>query len=1058
MRSIFLFFIFLCGIVFSSHVSAQDRRVAGTVSGADGKPLEGVTVSLKDSEVKTTTDENGAFQVRVPSSGGVLVFSTVGFEVTEAAIPSSNEVNITLAEANESLEEVVVVGYGTQSRRTITSAITKIGGEALRDIPISTVGEGLKGKIAGARVYQANSTPGADAIFRIRGGSSINKSNDPLVLVDGVERAFSGINPNDVESIEVLKDAASTAIYGSRASNGVVLITTKKGSASQAPRITFDVSLAHQEPETLIDFMNARDYINTVRPAVALSPNPQYNNSSGYSASSANDENSIYSTRYLNEGESVPAGYGSMPDPLDPSRTLIYQDNDYQSLMYRDVLWQNYYLGIDGGNEYLRYAASGGYTDDAGVALGTGYSRYSARARTDVKISERLNVNTAIDFSSTGSSQFENQMNVIARGLATPATQKIYYADGRPTPGYNASSPNPVWWDYTRDQANKDRRLSLIGGLDYRILDQLKANVQVSNYNHVTQFDYFEKAHEFSGLRTTESEFGELGRTKIDAYLSYDETFGTQHALSGMAGYSYQVTDNKTFSASATGASSDKVPTLTAGPNKTGADSNFEEQVLIGYFGRLSYDYLKKYLLMATFRYDGSSLFAEENRWGFFPGVSAGWVVSDEHFLENSNVVDYLKLRASYGQTGNNSIGLYDALGRYATDARYNGNAGIVPGNVGSATSSMPNRDLTWETSTQLDAGFDLNIVNNRISISADYFNKITEDLLFSMELPNTAGFNNVQTNIGKVRFHGYDLELTSRNIETSAFSWESKLTWSFVKNKVLELPDNGRDRNRIGGITLADGTAFGGTAEGEPLYRYTGYRVDHILQNAEEAANARYDESAKGWDPTDGQSIRGRKLPGDYEWMDRNGDGRINSMDQFELGVTVPHTTGGLNNSFSYKNFSLNVFVDWALGHSINHNAYMRYFMNTFANNYTLVDEVMKGWKQEGDDTKYARFTANDPDAGNSNFSRTSDVFNYKGDYLCIREVTLQYRMPEKVFSKLGVKDLTLTLSGNNLHYFSAVQGKGISPEVGASTTYNASYYNYPPIRRFSFGAKITL
>ncbi|MFC3196850.1 SusC/RagA family TonB-linked outer membrane protein [Parapedobacter deserti] len=1055
MMKAFLFLIGLCSIVvYSTSALAQDRAVSGIVSDADGMPLQGVTVLVKDLDLKTTTDERGAFRLEVPVTGKVLVFSMVGFERAEVPIPVSNEVKVLLKGTNANLEEVVVVGYGTQSRRTITSAITKIGGEALQNIPISTVGEGLRGKVAGARVYQSNNTPGADAVFRIRGGSSINKSNDPLVLVDGVERAFSGINPNDVESIEVLKDAASTAIYGSRASNGVVLITTKQGSASQEPRITFDASLAHQGPETLIDFMNARDYINTVRPAVALGPTPAYNSASGYSASAGNDDNSIYSTRYLREGETVPAGYGSMPDPLDPSRTLIYQDNDYQSLMYRDALWQNYYLGIDGGNEFLRYAASGGYTDDAGVALGTGYTRYSARAKADVKISDRLNLNTAFDFSSTNSSEFENQMNVIARGLATPPTQKVYYADGRPTPGYNATSPNPVWWDYTRDVANKDRRLSLIGGLNYRILDQLKANVQLSSYNHTTQYDYFEKAHEFSGLRTTEAEFGDLGRTKLDAYVTFDETFNA-HSLSAMAGYSYQVTDRKGFSASATGASSDKVPTLTAGPNKTGADSNFEEEVLIGYFGRLSYDFQKKYLLMATFRYDGSSLFAQGNQWGFFPGISGGWIISDENFLRDSRMISYLKLRASYGQTGNNSIGLYDALGRYNTDRRYDGNAGIAP-------TTMPNRDLTWETSTQLDVGLDMNIVNNRISISADYFNKVTDDLLFSVELPNTSGFNNVQMNVGKVRFHGFDLELSSRNVQTDAFSWDSKLTWSFVRNKVLELPDNGRERNRIGGIALADGTTFGGIAEGEPLYRYFGYMVDYIIQNEEQAANARYDERARGWDPADGRNIQGRKLPGDYEWKDRDGDGRITAMDQFELGVTVPHTTGGLNNAFSYKNFSLNIFVDWALGHSINHNAYMRYFMNTFANNYTLVNEVKETWKQEGDNTKYARFTANDPDAGNSNFSRTSDVFNYKGDYLCLREVTLQYRMPEKVFSRLGVRDLTLTLSGTNLHYFSAVQGMGISPEVGASTTYsNAAdnrYYNYPPIRRFSVGAKITL
>src|SRR5690606_25501143 len=265
-------------------------------------------------DLETTTDERGVFYINAPSNGGVLVFSTIGFETKEVTIPVSNEVTITLAEANESLDEVVVVGYGTQSRRTLTSAITKVGGETLRDIPISTVGEGLRGKVAGARVYQSNNTPGADAVFRIRGGSSINKSNDPLVLVDGVEQAFSGINPNDVESIEILKDAASTAIYGSRASNGVVLITTKQGKLGAAPRITFDMDFAHQGPETLIDFMNARDYINTVRPAVAAGPNPHFNDASGYSASSGNDENSLYSTRFLAPGETVPAGYQSMPD------------------------------------------------------------------------------------------------------------------------------------------------------------------------------------------------------------------------------------------------------------------------------------------------------------------------------------------------------------------------------------------------------------------------------------------------------------------------------------------------------------------------------------------------------------------------------------------------------------------------------------------------------------------------------------------------------------------------------------------------------------------------
>lgn len=1039
-------------LLLTGYPSYSQSKITGKILDDKDQALMGVTIGIKGSQTQVTSNDLGLFEIEINSFPSTLIFSSVGYETLEQQVSAGqNNLTIQLKPSDTNIDEIVVVGYGTQSRRTLTTAISKVDGKVLENIPISTIGEGLRGKVAGARIYQSNNTPGADAVFRIRGGSSINKTNDPLVLVDGVERAFSGINPNDVESIEVLKDAASTAIYGSRASNGVVLITTKKGKDSGSARITFDANYAYQTPESLIDFMNSRDYISTVRPAVALSPNKNYNFNSGYSASSGNDLTSIYSTRYLKDGESIPAGYQSMADPLDPSKTIIFQDNDFQSLLFRNTNWQNYYIGLDGGNQTVRYAGSTGYTKDDGVALGTNFDRFTARGKVDVSINKKLTFNTMFDYSNTLSSAFENQMNVIARGLATPPTQKIYYDNGKPTPGYNASSPNPVWWDATRDIGNKDKRFSLSGGLDYQVLESLKAQVVVSNFSHTNNYSYFEKAHEFSGLRTTRQSNGQLDRLKFDGLLNYSKNFAQNHDLSAMVGYSYQQTDNSNFSAAVNGASSDKVPSLSAGPNKTDADSDKWRQVLIGYFGRANYSYKQRYLLMGTFRYDGSSLFAKQNRWVFFPGVSAGWIVSEEDFFKNQNAINYMKLRSSFGQTGNNSIGLYDALGRYVADNRYDGNAGIMP-------SIMPNRDLTWETSTQFDAGIDFNVWNNRLSFQVDYFNKITDNLLFSMDLPNTSGYSTVQTNVGKVKFHGFDFEIGSQNIKRENFSWDSKLTWSFVKNKVLKLPTNGRENNRIGGIQLADGSAFGGTAEGESLYRYYGYQVDHIIQTKEEAANARYDESARGWDPEDGKSIKGRKMPGDYEWVDRDGDGVITSKDQFELGVTVPHSTGGLQNTFTYKSFSLNVFVDWALGHSINHNAYMRYFMNTFADNYTLVNDVKNTWKQPGDNAQYARFFANDPDVGNSNFSRTSSAFNYKGDYLAIREVTFLYNLPDNLIKKIGASNLQIALSGQNLMYFWEGAGKGISPEVGTNSTYSGSYFNYPAIRRYSLGIKLTL
>lgn len=1045
LRSAFSCFLFL---VYS--VNAQEIKISGTVVDETGLSLPGVSIIEKGTTNGTVSDIDGKFNLDVQGDK-YLVFSYIGYFPQELkAMPN---MHVTMNQAMLGLDEVVVVGYGTQSKRTVTSAITKVGGDELRNIPISTIGEGLKGKVAGARLYSNNNTPGADATIRIRGGSSINKSNDPLILVDGVERAFSGINPNDIESIEVLKDAASTAIYGSRASNGVVLITTKKGSVSKAPNITFEANVALQEASTLYNFMNAADYLSTVRPAVAVGPNAKYNWMDGYSASSGNTPTSIYSTRYLNDGESVPAGYKSMPDPLDPSKTLIFQDNNFQDEIYKQALWQNYYVGLDGGSEDVKYNVSLGYMDDAGVAIATGYSRLNMRSNIDVNINKHLSLVAGFDYSQTDSEEYDNQMNVISRGLATPPTQKKYNDDGTPTKGYNTSSPNPLWYAYYNDQSRTDKRLSAFGKLTYRIIDGLKAEAQLSKYNHHYTKESFQKANEFNGLRPTSASFDELTREKLEAYMTYNKSI-MDHSFSVMGGYSYQKDKNKALAASVDGASSDKVPTLTAGPNKKNATSELTEDVTIGYFGRLSYDFKKRYLFSATFREDASSRFATGNQWGFFPGVSVGWVVSDERFMKGLKSLDNLKLRVSYGQTGNNAIGLYDAYGLYSTNAKYDGMAGIT-------TSTMPNLDLTWETSTQLDAGFDLAMFGNRLTVSADYFDKRTENLLFSKELPNTSGYGQVQTNIGEVKFYGFDIEVGSTNIQTKDFEWTSKFTWSFVKNKVLKLPDNGRDRNRIGGITLADGTAFGGTAEGEPLYRYYGYVVDRILETQADADNAFYDSMAKGYRHSDGKKIAGRKEVGDYEWKNREGslqkDGKeyIDSQDQFLLGYTVPHSTGGLSNNFAYKDFSLSIFLDWALGHSINNNSEMRYFMNTFANNYTLIDEVKQAWKQPGDKTKYARFTANDPDDGNSNFSRTSDIFNYKGDYLCIREVTLQYTVPTKIISRFGIQNLALTLSGNNLHYFTAV--KGVSPEIGASTTYDSNYYNYPPIRKYAVGVKVT-
>lgn len=1048
-------------LLFAGILSAQTKQISGIVTDQKGEPVIGAAVIVKGSLTGMATDLDGKYTISA-EKGATLEFSYVGYEPHSVIVGNINQINISLKDLAVGLEEVLVVGYGTQSKKTVTTAISRVSGDALLNKPINSVADGLKGKIAGAQVYSTNNSPGAEPTIRIRGGSSIDRSNDPLILVDGVERDLAGINPNDIASIEILKDAASAAIYGSRASNGVVLVTTRRGSLNTAPTITFEASWAIENTERMMEYLGSEEALTLMRPRLLQSPHPNYATANNYAYSSGNTSTSIYSTRYLNEGEVVPNGYKSMVDPVDPSKKLIFMDNDWAKESFRTALWQNYYVGVNGGSEKIRYTGSVGYMNDGGVAVGTNFSRFTARSNADVQLSKRLKFTGGFDFNQTLTNEYPSQYQVLTRGMMTPTTQRLYYEDGdwagTPTPGYNSSSPTPVFYAFCNDNDQKMNKLGLNGGLDLDIIDGLKANLQTSLFTSTGTGDYFSRANIRNGSRPSSSSLTDTQRQKLETYFSYNKTWNEAHYLSAMAGYSYQKYKYKYLNAAAQDASSDKIPTLNAGPTKTEATTTMNEEVLIGYFGRFMYDYKKKYMLMFTFREDASSRFAKDNQWGFFPGVSAGWIISDESFMEKAKSISNLKLRVSYGQTGNNSIGYYDALGLYAIGTKYEGESTIVP-------SAMPNRGLTWESSTQLDLGFDLGLFDNRIQLAGDYFNKLTDNLITTKILPNTSGFGSILTNIGQVRFYGFDLELTTRNIQTKNFSWESKIIWSYVKNQVEKLPDNGREGNRIGGysVKMTDGSTqeFGGIAEGEPLGRFYGYKTDYIISTPEQANKALYDENSRGWDwQTKSSKGTGKKAVGDYEWKDLNGDARINGNDMFYLGTTMPHSTGGLNNTFAYKNFSLSIYFDWALGHSVSNNVLQRQMCNFFGNNTSLPKNVLECWDpeagQEVKDAQYARFGGNDSDDLNKNFRPNSNVFTTKGNYLCLRDVTFLYTIPTTLTSRLGIQGLAFTVSGNNLHYFTSVVG--ISPETGTSDAYSSNYYSYPPIRKISFGLKLTL
>ncbi|MBQ7622569.1 MAG: SusC/RagA family TonB-linked outer membrane protein, partial [Bacteroidales bacterium] len=989
------------------------------------------------------------------------------------------------------LDDVVVVGYGTQSRRTLTTSIAKVDGNSLFDAPVATVGDALKGKVTGVRIASSNTLPGEAPRFLIRGGSSINMSNDPLVIVDGIQRSMTDINPNDIESMEVLKDAASAGIYGSRASNGIILVTTKKGSASKGPEITFDAQVGMSQPSRSWDLLNAREFLTLVRQALPLGPNSATILNGANAAGTGNVlSTSMFTTRYLQDGEEIPAGYQSMPDPLNPEKTLIFTDYDTEKDWFRNALWHKEYIGINGGSDAIKYAASASYMGDDGIVAMSKYRLFTMHGNTSFNITKRLSASTTFDFSRAIKNPLTgNYFNAIGRGLMEAPTHRNFDDEGHwITGGTNVNQQIASFYEAFYDREMATNNVSANLNLNWKITDALTATLQYAVFDSNYRGSYYAYGevngtrNYISATRSTTETRTETLRDHVTAYLNFNKKFGV-HSINATGGFEYTHWRYWYLNAVGTGSSSDKVPILDSATDYTASNEDTEQAMMSG-FGRINYSILDRYILSATLRADGSSKFAAGNRWGWFPTGSVAWIINEEPFWKvDPAVVNLFKVRASYGLTGNNGIGLWDTYGAYSTANSYSGYSTTLP-------STMLNSSLRWEKTAQLDLGFDFSMFKDRIRFVFDYYDKTTSDMLFSITLPDTGTFGSAKANVGSARFYGFEVELHTANIQTRDISWTTDITYSFAKNKVLSLPEEyayeevdvygnktGRTAYRIGGKTMSEtGYRFGGIAVGEPLGRIYGYKIDHIIQTEAEAAAALYDSESHGYLPSDGQSIQGRKAVGDYEWKNRPGSAKrpdgseqINGEDQFLLGNVVPHSTGGINNTFRYKRLSFNIYFDYALGHSIYNYMKTRFIQNTLGNSNSNVSHyVYDCWQYPGDtNAKYARFFPNDADFGNRNFSRASDFNVERADYLCLRDVSLFYDLPEKWLKGIGVKKLTVGVTGNTLYYFTGVTGT-VSPESGISTDSNADQYEFvnnsnsngsfaPPARKILFNVRLT-
>ncbi len=1064
--------------------SGPVMTISGKVTDPSGEPLAGAGVMVKGTNTGVSTDIEGRYSITAGPSD-VLEYSFIGFTTREERVNGRAAINVSISEDANVLDDVVVVGYGTQSRKSLTTSISKIDGNSIYAAPVSSIGDALKGKVTGLRVATNNTISGNAPRFIIRGGSSITLGNDPIVIVDGVIRDMDDLNTNDIESISVLKDAASAGIYGARASNGVILVTTKKGNSWEKPHITFDAQVGWSSPSRKWDLMNAREFISFVRPAIAQGPNGQLILDGANAAGTGNKDTDIFTTRYLEKGEEVPSGWQWMYDPVDPNKVLTFTDTDWQSKWFTNALWHKEYIGVNGGNQNVKYAASVSYLQDDGMVAMSGYKLFTMHGNTSFNITRKLEASTTFDFSRSIKNPLTgNYFNAIGRGIMMSPTNREYYEDGRwATGGTNKNQQSASFYEAFYDREMAQNRFGGNFRLVWTIIDGLKATAQYAVFDDNYRGSYYaygkvgNTTNYISSDRSTTETRTETLRDSFTAYLNYGKTIAGKHTLDATAGYEYAAWRYWYLTANSTGSVSDKVPILDSGVNFTASNQD-TKQALISYFGRVNYNYEDRYILSATVRADGSSKFAAGNRWGFFPAGSVAWAISEEPYWNvPESTVNTFKFRASYGQTGNNGIGLYDTYGAFATSV-YAGNSTLLP-------SSMQNSGMKWETTTQLDLGLDLAFFKDRLRFVMDWYNKKTDNMLFSITLPDTGSLGSVKANVGSARFYGFEVEVNSVNVQTRNFSWTTDVTYSFSRNKVLSLPDeykytdlNGKDAWRIGGYTMSEsGERFGGTAVGEPLGRIYGYKISHILQTDAEAAAALYDKSSHGYRRSDGKSIQGRKDAGDYEWCNRPGSKRtadgqeqIDEEDMYCLGNVMPHSVGGIMNTFRYRNLSFSFYLDYALGHSIYNYMKTRFMQNTLGNCNSNVDKMVYDcWRYPGDkNAKYARFFPNDADYGNRNFSRASDFNVEKADYLCLRDVSLFYDFPEKWLRNLWIKKLTVGVTGNTLHYWTGVSGT-ISPETGMGTGSGDSMYSAvstggssnssiaPAARKILFNLKIT-
>lgn len=989
------------------HAQQQAKTVTGTVTDVSGEPIIGANIRIKGTTTGTITDIDGNFSIEAKPQS-VIEVSYIGYLTQETVINNQKSIRFLLKEDTKTLDEVVVIGYGVQKKADLTGSVANINTEKLNTQSNANIGQALQGKIAGVDIVSQGGAPGSGTRIMVRGIGTLNNAS-PLYIVDGMYmNSIDHINPNDIASIDVLKDASSAAIYGSRAANGVIIVTTKEGSNTEGkPIIDLSVNLGISTASKFLDMLDAKGWAEV--------------------------------TTIARQAIGKPA--------LDMATDLANKpDNDWQDIMFRPALMQNYNLSVKGGGKYSTYYTGLGYFNQDGIVKGTNYQRYNIQSKNDYKRGIfSAGTNLIISFSHDKPLHQELRGGMIGTILQSVPTLEKY--DDTREGGYggtygdvvNIPHPLAIIDDNIMDRYNENvkifanlyAQIELFKGLKYKL--NLTPDFSFERYkNYLNKYDF--------GLATNSiTQLTERQRRRrnilVENLLTFDRTFG-EHKISALAGYTYQDSRFRHIQAYGEGLPQGLEEIDAATTNRSN-EGNSWRSVLTSILGRVFYSYQNKYLFTATIRRDGSSKFGKNNRYGYFPSFSLGWNVAEEKFMENVHWLDQLKLRGGYGVLGNQEIDNYQYSSTITTGINYpDGNGGLLQG---AFPKNFANPDIKWEETAMTNVGIDFMAFNNRLSLTADYYVKNTKDILLTVPIPiSSGGANDPIRNAGKIRNNGFEFNLGWMDQPNPDISYGINLIGSFNKNKVIAM---GSESGSIKGGSTNQNITTSETKAGYPIGGYWLISTAGYFNSQEEV-----DAYAK-----DGKKIQPAAEPGDIKFVDANNDGVINDDDRVFQGSPFPDFTFALNGNMRYKNFDLSIGLQGVLGNKI-YNA-TRQTLEDVTKGSNFLASCLDYWTPENKNASHPRLTWDDP---NRNTRAESDRYLENGSYLRLRSVQLDYTFPQTWF-KGAIQHARVYINAENL--FTITSYSGYSPDVNAD---NANYrgfdnFIYPTNRTFMLGLNVT-